>query len=126
MLSYQVEVRASYLFASVRGEITIDSAISTFGKIMQAAVAQRQPRLLIDCTGMTGDWTPKSRYTFGEFVALEQQRLAGHFSELPRVAIYAVPPIYDASRFTQIVANNRGARLRASDTLQELLSWLES
>jgi hypothetical protein len=40
------------------------------------------------------------------------------------VAILAVPPIMDPGRFTQAVANNRGVRLRASDSLQELLSWL--
>jgi hypothetical protein len=126
MLTYQLETRAGYLYASVRGELAVDAALAAFGEIMQAAVAQRQPRILLDCSALTGDWAPKSRFIFGEFVALEQHRLSGHFSEPPRLAIYAVPPVYDDTRFTQIVANNRGARLRASDSLQELLSWLES
>jgi hypothetical protein len=40
------------------------------------------------------------------------------------VAILAAPPIMDPGRFTQAVANNRGVRLRALDSLPELLSWL--
>jgi hypothetical protein len=30
----------------------------------------------------------------------------------------------DPGRFTQTVANNRGVQMRASESLQELLSWL--
>src|SRR5438128_12302435 len=105
MLTFQLETRASYLYAGVRGELTVDAALAGFGEIMQAAVARHQPRILIDCSAVTGDWAPKSRYIFGEFVALEQHRLSAHFSELPRLAIYALPPVYGDSRFTQIVAS---------------------
>ncbi len=57
-------------------------------------------------------------------MAEEQQRMPAQLPEPPQVAILAVPPIMDPGRFTQAVANNRGVRMRASDSLQELLSWL--
>lgn len=36
----------------------------------------------------------------------------------------AAPPIMDAGYFTEAVANNRGVRMRASESVQELLSRL--
>jgi len=57
-------------------------------------------------------------------MADEQQRMLAHLPGAPQVAILAAPPIMDPGRFTQAVANNRGVRLRALDSLPELLSWL--
>ena len=47
-----------------------------------------------------------------------------HFDVEPRLAIYAVVTLMDPNRYTQAIATNRGARMRSSDSLQELLSWL--
>jgi len=49
---------------------------------------------------------------------------ASQFPARPQLAIYAIAPLMDPNRYTQIVATNRGAQVRASDSLQELLSWL--
>jgi hypothetical protein len=73
---------------------------------------------------VTGEWTPDHRYAFGSFLAAEVQRAATQFPAFPRIAIYAVAPLMDPNRYTQTVANNRGAQVRASDSMQELLSWL--
>ena len=64
------------------------------------------------------------KVAFGTFLAEEQARVLGQLPDGPQLAILAVPPIMDPGRFTQAVANNRGVRMRASDSLQELLSWL--
>jgi len=53
-----------------------------------------------------------------------QHPAMGALPEGPQVAILAVPPIMDPGRFTQAVANNRGVRMRASDDMDELRSWL--
>ena len=78
----------------------------------------------MDCTRVTGEMTVAERLAFGTFMAEEQQRMLGQLPEAPQVAILAAPPIMDPGRFTQAVANNRGVRMRASESLQELLSWL--
>jgi hypothetical protein len=44
--------------------------------------------------------------------------------DVARIAIYAVAPLMDPHRYTQTVATNRGALVRSSDSLPELLSWL--
>jgi len=62
--------------------------------------------------------------TGGLSLAAEVQRAARLFSSFPRIAIYGVAPLMDPNRYTQTVAANRGAQLRASDSMQELTSWL--
>lgn len=84
----------------------------------------RQPRLLLDCTRVTGEMTTADRLSFGIFMADEQRLIEAQLPGAPQIAILAVPPIMDPGRFTQMVANNRGVRMRASESLQELLSWL--
>jgi hypothetical protein len=126
MLQYDLERRTGYLYVTVRGQLTVDDATATFREVMQAAVARKQSKLLLDCSALGAEWAASSRYAFGEFVADEQRRAVGQLGELPRVAIYAVAPLYDPNRFTQVVTNNRGGRMRTSDSLQELLSWLET
>jgi hypothetical protein len=92
--------------------------------MMMVAASQKQSKILIDCSRVTGTWTPDDRYAFGSFLAAEVQRRATQFPSIPRIAIYAVAPLMDPNRYTQTVANNRGAQMRASDSLLELMSWL--
>jgi hypothetical protein len=124
VLHFDIEPRAGYLYATVSGEFDLSGAQSGFRAMLQAAARHRQPRMLLDCTRVTGEMTIADRLAFGSFIADEQQRMLPQLPAAPQVAILAVPPIMDPGRFTQAVANNRGARLRASDSLQELLSWL--
>ncbi len=124
MLHFDIEPRAGYLYAAVSGEFVLSEAQSAFRAMLQAAARHRQPRMLLDATRVTGEMTVADRLAFGSFIADEQRRMLPQLPAAPQVAILAVPPIMDPGRFTQAVANNRGVRLRASDSLQELLSWL--
>jgi hypothetical protein len=124
MLRVDLEQRHGYLYAALSGQIDLSGAQAAYRQILQAAVSHGQPRILMDCTRIAGEFSTADRLAFGSFMADEQQRLASHLPEAPRVAILAVPPLMDPGRFTQTVANNRGVRMRASESLQELVSWL--
>lgn len=124
MLRYDIEQRPGYVYAGLSGEFGLARAKDVFRDILQAAARQGQPRILMDCTRVTGEMTVNDRLEFGMFMADEQGRVAAELPEGPQIAILAVPPIMDPGRFTQAVANNRGVRMRASESLQELLSWL--
>lgn len=124
MLDFDIEPRVGYLFAAVSGEFDLASAQSVYRSVLQAAARYRQPRMLLDCTRVTGEMTVGDRLAFGSFIAEEQQRMPGQLPQAPQVAILAIPPILDPGRFAQVVANNRGVRMQASESLQELLSWL--
>ena len=94
MLHFDVEPRVGYLYTTLTGGLSLAAA------------------------------TPADRNAFGAFLATEVQRAARLFSSFPRIAIYAVAPLMDPNRYTQTVAANRGAQVRASDSMQELTSWL--
>lgn len=124
MLQYETEIRASYLHATLWGAFTLISAKDVTRAVVERAAAIDQPRILMDCTRITGEMTMQDRLEFGAYLAELQQQLFARLAPGPQIAILAVPPIMDPGRFTQTVANNRGVRMRASESLQELLSWL--
>ena len=124
-MRFDLEQRPGYLYAGLQGEFELASAQANLREFLEAAARLGHSRLLLDSTRLRGSMTMEDRMQFGVFLAQEFSRFAGRFKELPRIAILAAPPIMDPGRFTQTVANNRGAHMRASDSLQELLSWLE-
>lgn len=123
-MQFEVEPRIGYLYAAVSGRFALAEAQSGYSGLLQAAARYRLARMLMDCTRVTGEMTVADRLAFGTFMAEEQQRMLAQLPHAPQVAILAAPPIMDPGRFTQAVANNRGVRMRASESLQELLSWL--
>jgi len=125
VLHFDVEPRVGYLYVTLTGELELASAQASFRDMLAVAARHRQPKILIDCSRVHGEWTPDQRYGFGSFLATEVQRAAAQFPSLPRIGIYAVAPLMDPNRYTQTVANNRGAQVRASDSMHELVSWLE-
>jgi hypothetical protein len=124
MLHFETEPRRGYLYVSVTGELTVADAENALLEVLAIAARQAQPRILIDCSRLQAEWTPDDRYAVGTFLAAQVERMAPQFPQTPRIAIYAVAPLMDPNRYMQTVATNRGAQLRSSDSLQELLSWL--
>lgn len=124
MLHFDVEPRRGYLYITLTGELGVAAAEATLAEIFDIAARAHQPRILLDCSRVAGQWGPDERYTVGSFIAAEMERRSSQFPERPRLAIYAVAPLMDPNRYTQTVATNRGALVRSSDSLQELLSWL--
>ncbi len=124
LLRFDIEPRAGYVYAALSGEFTLASAKDVYRGILQAAAREGQPRILMDCTRITGEMTISDRLEFGMHMAEQQSSVLSQLPGGPQVAILAAAPIMDPGRFTQTVANNRGVRMRASESLQELLSWL--
>jgi hypothetical protein len=124
MLHFETEPRRGYLYVTISGELDLAGAETALAEVFGIAAHAHQSRILLDCSRVAGEWGPDERYTVGSFIAAEMERRASQFPERPRLAIYAVAPLMDPNRYTQTVATNRGALVRTSDSLQELLSWL--
>ncbi|HZD20109.1 MAG TPA: hypothetical protein VE325_05505 [Burkholderiales bacterium] len=124
MLHFETEPRRGYLYVTLSGELEVASAEAALAEMFGIAARAHQSRILLDCSRVAGEWGPDERYAVGSFIAAEMERRANQFPERPRLAIYAVAPLMDPNRYTQTVATNRGALVRTSDSLQELLSWL--
>ena len=125
MLRFEIDTtRAGYLHVALSGTFQLDSAKDAYRAILQAAAARGEPKILVDCTRIGGEMTVHDRLEFGAYMASAQDGVRARLPGGPQVAILAVPPIMDPGRFTQAVANNRGVRMLASDSLEELRSWL--
>jgi len=124
MLRFDVEPRVGYLYVTITGQLDVAGAEAALAEMFGVAARAHQPRILLDCSRLAGEWGPDERYTVGSFIAAEMERRASQFPERRRLAIYAIAPRMDPNRYTQTVATNRGALVRSSDSLQELLSWL--
>jgi hypothetical protein len=116
------ERRKGYLYAALRGDFDLAGAMNAYREVLQAAAREHALRVLLDCTALGGNPTMDERREFGAFMAEEQAKY-GALGAL-QVAILASPQAMDPGRYLQTVANNRGVRLRTSDSLTELLSWL--
>jgi hypothetical protein len=121
-MSVDFERRKGYLYAALQGGFDLAQAMGAYRQVLQTAARERTFRVLLDCVQMTGNPTMDERREFGVFMAEEQAGQAA-LGEL-QVAILAAVPAMDPGRYLQTVANNRGVRVRTSDSLQELLSWL--
>jgi hypothetical protein len=124
MLHFETEPRRGYLYVTVTGQLDVAGAQAALAEMFGLAARAHLSRILLDCSRVAGEWGPDERYTVGSFIAAEMERRASQFPQRPRLAIYAVAPLMDPNRYTQTVATNRGALVRSSDSLQELLSWL--
>jgi len=124
MLHFDIEPRRGYLYVTVTGELSIADAEKALLELLGVAARERQPRILVDCSRLQGEWNPDDRYAVGTFLAAQVERMASQFPQTPRIAVYAIAPLMDPNRYFQTVATNRGAQVRSSDSLQELLSWL--
>lgn len=118
----EFERRKGYLYAALRGDFDLAGATTAYREVLQTAAREHSLRVLLDCTAMSGNPTMDERREFGVFMAEEQAKY-GRLGNL-QVGILASAQAMDPGRYLQAVANNRGVRLRTSDSLQELLSWL--
>lgn len=118
----EFERRKGYLYAALRGDFEVAGAMTAYREVLQTAAREQALRVLLDCTAMSGNPTMDERREFGLFMAEEQAKYAG-LGGL-QVGILASTQAMDPGRYLQSVANNRGVRVRTSDSLQELLSWL--
>lgn len=121
-MTVDFERRKGYLYALLRGTFDLAEAMGAYRQVLQTAARERMMRVLLDCTPMSGNPGIDERKEFGMFMAEEQAKYAA-LGDL-QVAILASAQAMDPGRYLQTVANNRGVRVRTSDSLQELLSWL--
>ncbi len=120
----ETRVAGPVLYAGVSGEVCMKAARELFGRLMAEYVRTGAKCILIDCRRVTGTLEVMQRYEMGMELYNGHLRMieGGHVP--PQIAIVAVPPLFDRGRLLESVAVNRGARLRAVQTLEEAALWL--
>jgi len=124
-LTVDIESREYYLLAVVSGAFSLRGAQEAFHRATKAALPLGLNRILLDASAVTGNPSQDERYALGVYVADAQRRFAAQSPPcVLQMAIYGHRPLVDPNRFGEIVALNRGAKVKVSERLDEALAWL--
>jgi hypothetical protein len=127
-MSMQIDLRrdSDLLRVCATGKFSLEEAKRTFLEMMEAVALHGIKRVLFDGRTITGDPETMERFYYGEYAA---QRVAEYqrrnASGAPRFAYVLRAPVLDRARFGETVAVNRGMVVKAFDSLEEALEWLE-
>ena len=120
-MSFQIETRVepAYVVVTCSGPYSLDAFLHLIETTFEAAAEAQRSAAFVDLTGVTGTPpTTMDRFEIGVSVA-------EHHHNPLRIAAVGAYPMIDPSRFAQVVANNRGARLKVCVDNDEALAWLE-
>lgn len=120
-----VRVAGPVLQVAATGEVSVQEAKELYTRMLDEHVGAGTRAILIDCRELKGVLTMMQRYELGV------QMFDGHLRMIeagrvpPRIAVVAVPPLFDPGMMMESVAVNRGAQFRAVQSLEEAARWLE-
>ena len=126
-MTIETGVRERLLLVVVGGEFSLSEGMRTFREVVDALIEHKCERVLFDGRTISGDPPSIIRFYYGEFAANYIQRLRQKGSLLfnPEFAYVLVPPVLDARRLGEVVANHRGMNVRAFDDLEAATRYLE-
>lgn len=130
-MEYTIEVRKSYIYIKVTGQIST-MRVSGWGEINSAlkSVVNKLKKtnihkLLIDCLDISGKISTLDRYLLAVFFVKENSRLNTDKMHPLRITFVLNKSFIDPGRFGETVARNRGLYGFVTDNMQEAVHWLE-
>jgi hypothetical protein len=124
-ISLKVDSDGDFLRCQGSGEFSIKEACSWFHDIIAAAIQHGATKVLVDCLQIVGNPTTVDRYEFAECLAREVVGYINERNEFPRLAIVGKEPLLDPNRFGELVARNRGVKVKVVERMEDALKWLE-
>lgn len=116
---------SGYLQATLSGPFSLEKAQSTFVEILSAAERHQLAKILIDGTRITGQPSIIDRFYYGEFVAGAASRVrVGSGQQTLQFAYVLVPPVRDVGGLGEMVATNRGMKVKTFADRADALRWL--
>jgi hypothetical protein len=121
-MSLEFELKKEYLHVTISGTFSIDEACRCFRENMAIVAGCGATRVLVDCLQLEGHPSFIDGYQYGQFIATElyEPRRAKKL----HIAYVAAAPLIDNYRFSELVAINRGASMKSTETTEEALKWL--
>jgi hypothetical protein len=123
-MQLKMQEAAGVLYAEVRGELDLQMAMGLYLQLVERWRAIATAAIVIDCRGLTGTLSDMQRYEVGVAVAASYSGMRDD-GRAPRIAMIAQPPLIEPRRFIETVASNRGALLRAFESIREAAEWLD-
>lgn len=109
----------------VTGEFSFTEAKNSFLDIVDAVAQNRSEKVLFDGRQITGNPEVIERFIYGQFTAETCRNVLYRMELYPNFAYVLEKPVLDPGRFGEMVAANRGMLVKAFESLEEALGWLE-
>jgi hypothetical protein len=113
------------LHVKAAGKFSLAEAKRTFLEVLEAVQRHKVGKVLFDGRGLEGKPETVERFCYGTFAARGATEYAvRNGCAFPEFAYVLQVPILDRGRFGEVVAANRGMRIRAFDNLDDACGWL--
>ena len=121
----QMSAESGCLRVEASGKFSLAEAKSKFLEILEAVERHKAGKVLFDGRGLKGNLGTIERFYYGAFAA----RAAAEYAvrnrcASPEFAYVLQVPVLDPHRFGEVVAANRGLRVRTFDNLNDACAWL--
>jgi hypothetical protein len=127
-MSIQIEIlrEPGFLKVLATGKFSLKEAERTFLEILEAIVAHKAGKAMIDGRTLTGKPATIERFLYGKFAASSVAMYkARGLSPFTAFAYVLKVPVLDPQRFGETVAVNRGMRIKVFDNVEDAFTWLE-
>jgi hypothetical protein len=111
------EIAERYLVANVSGPYSLPGMRELIHRIAEESAKWQMARVLVDVSHMTGNATTVERFEYAQYATATFQ------GRVQKCAACA-GPAQRLEPFTEVVAQNRGLRLRVFRQRAEALDWL--
>lgn len=113
----EIERQVGWIMARMTGAGEIAQVTRQFARLAEECQGTRKPRLLLDLSGVDTPLTAIDRFELGrEAVAFAQHEI--------QVAVIAAPHQLHSERFGELVAQNRGVKVRVFADRSAGEAWL--
>ena len=120
----RIHVEGPLFRVTLAGETNGRLAEEMYREVLRECVAGGCSKLLLDCRGLSGEFSTVDRYWFGRVVAEENAAALAAGRGRVQVALVGGEPLLETRRFGQTVATNRGAWVQVTDDLAAAYRWL--
>ena len=121
----QMSAELGCLRVEATGQFSLAEAKRKFLEVLGAVERQKVGKVLFDGRGLKGNPGAIERFYYGAFAArgATEYAVRNRYAS-PEFAYVLQVPVLDPNRFGEVVATNRGMRVRTFDNLDAACGWL--
>ncbi len=116
-MDYTVRLHQDYVEAITNGEVDLADGKACVDETLRLCLDHGLSKVLVNGLGLASGVSVASRFGVGEYIA-------AHASPRMRVAILTSTELVLESKALQNTANNRGAQVITTDSMDEALAFL--
>ena len=116
-MEFAWQVNRDHLKVTVRAEFNLTDGKAGVDELYRLCGRHALSKVLVDATDLADNATVGSRFNLGEYLAVSA-------TQPIRIAIFTATKIVRSSKALENTANNRGAQVMTTDSMEEALAFL--